>query len=1139
MPTGFTESEDKRKILCMICERNGCGEWIVRNGDKKHLGSKNHGRNVEASNIRVTSQVAIQNQNTLINATLQRLDIPLAGKKPHYAEHVPSTEEQEMWDQYQTDGATFTAGHDPAVEDETQEANLVRQAEQFGRWNATSITRNLGFMDPESEILILEEDDEEDALLCEMLDNARKLHSNHNCVIPQPLKVDIEMEGQSRVKSMAEWYPYPTKMLNLHNQGGVPTVSWTSTQGNVFHLNDIRKIVAKDYANPLTCSLLHFYPEIPDGPLARLRNGSFVIPLCWVIFKGEMHADAVRVIVDGNRTARVEDTTEIMVRARYLLDNYLDLKFKKSLPTVWDAVYDQSTEQEAAVRVFVNTGPSDNPMGSEMTAHIGAKGNYFCRKCKVGGCGEHKRTDAGFHSMFEEGAPPSAAETLEELHKQVEFVCLGVKATVEACQTDTGVKDTYTNHWINNLLWRSRELKKSDPTLDTAVIVQQLMDWVTANESTIYNPFLSLKGFDVSKDTPIEILHTILLGIVKYAWHSTHTSWNAAKKTSYTLRLQAANTVGLLIPLIRANYIMQFANSLIGRQFKQVTQNCVFQMHDLTDGLQFVAWKAMGKLLPLLWYPEIDNMDEYLVNDSLASSTRLHSTANGIEQVDVETAISNVLDIFAMLDPTKILAKNKLHILTHTKADIRRHGPLLAPSRDIAHQLAHQEGLKHRLTGSWWFSSCTGSWECSGWAVRDFLSKHPILQALLGWTSPKQLEQALTPPLGSVELIPLKRIKGQPTLPRPDFTLEQTDAKVAMNIGSYTMDTIWQHCKTVVSKSHDECPLLSWVYVICPVTNTPTLGRIHDIFTSTTGSVVILDVFRILSEHHSIWNLPKLARRQGEQTLLIVPSTNDQNVQFIFNVQHDCYSAKCVASGSRAKKQERVDSNVNEAFIEHQPLEEHVINTTAFHNTHLLRRCLPRSTWAPVPMFTPENRLAKHNELAEQLRGKHSSQKAAKAAAAAAAAQAAVSNEGEPATSDGSQADTTAAAVGSSEAPGAMVATAAASSESSIARGSVAAEAAAFSSVVPTKQKCGQPIKNQRHLGRKNRLGLREGDRENTPRMTRIFRNLQAWQWIRSLRMREVVRRLRSMWIQVTRQEHRRRSRILQGQRGGPEDRQL
>jgi predicted transcriptional regulator len=230
------------------------------------------------------------------------------------------------------------------------------------------------------------------------------------------------------------------------------------------------------------------------------------------------------------------------------------------------------------------------------------------------------------------GVPRSAAETLTELHEQVELACLGVKAAVEARQTDTSVKDSYTNHWINDLLRRLRKLKKADPNFDSAQIVQQLKDWVKQNESTIYNPFLSLKGkfilpvipkcrlltvligFDVSKDTPIEIVHTILLGIVKYAWHSTHASWTPVKKVTYTLRLQATNTTGLSIPTIRANYIMQFANSLIGQQFKQVAQTCIFHMHNLMDRLQFTAWKAMGELLPLLWYPEIDNLDQYLVS---------------------------------------------------------------------------------------------------------------------------------------------------------------------------------------------------------------------------------------------------------------------------------------------------------------------------------------------------------------------------------------------------------------------------------------------------------------------------------------------------------------------------------------------
>jgi hypothetical protein len=78
-----------------------------------------------------------------------------------------------MWDQYQTEGATFSAGDEPAADGWAQEADLARQAEHFRRWNAASIARTQGFLGPESEIPILDEHDEEDALLCEMMDNVR------------------------------------------------------------------------------------------------------------------------------------------------------------------------------------------------------------------------------------------------------------------------------------------------------------------------------------------------------------------------------------------------------------------------------------------------------------------------------------------------------------------------------------------------------------------------------------------------------------------------------------------------------------------------------------------------------------------------------------------------------------------------------------------------------------------------------------------------------------------------------------------------------------------------------------------------------------------------------------------------------
>ncbi|KAF7347997.1 hypothetical protein MSAN_01751800 [Mycena sanguinolenta] len=749
----------------------------------------------------------------------------------------------------------------------------------------------------------------------------------------------------------------------------------------------------------------HYYVN----ELARLKNGNFVVPIRWLtsarraasrpttplevdafgadgpkagvrrlqtdtdnfikreMYRGKVHADAFVVAINEAGDATIDDSKTIIIAAADLSDNFLDLQDKKLVPQ-WSGVQFPLSPQIFAhdehgkttrFCIYCNCAPSDNPMQSEICGHIGGKGNKFCRKCHVGGTQEQKTSPDGYHALFEPGDLRTTENTLSELKKQVELACGGVAKRVQELQTQSGVKDVYTQYWIDQILARAAEMRRENADASEASIKSELIQWTCENQEKLYSPFLTLKGFDPAADTPVELLHTILLGAVKYIWHITHTPWSVEKKKTYSMRLQATETEGLSIHAIRANYIMQYAGSLIGRQFKTITQSAVFHVHDLATEDQFIAWKAVGELSALLWVPEIQDMAQY--------------------QKDLKVAVGNLLDIIAQIDPSKIMTKIKYHLLAHIDSDAVRFGPLigvmteifesfnavfrycsiysnhLAPSRDIAIQLGRQETVKHQLTGGRWLSKSTGDWVIAGAGVRAFIDKHPILQRLVGWTPEKPREQ------GETKLAPLKRGVSS----RPVELLKTTNAARALNFGQYNGDSEWMRCKTVVSESLDECSVGTWVFAKSHADeNVIICGRLVDILCNKSGSsIVVIELFQLLGVRHSHYGMPVLARRDGEITFSILPA---KNLKFDFNVQHDCFSAKCAATGVRAIMQERVASDKTENFIIHAQLDRFIVNINSFHNPHLVRATISRDLWAPAPLF--ENRREKHDKFSARLR---------------------------------------------------------------------------------------------------------------------------------------------------------------------------
>ncbi|KAF7368443.1 hypothetical protein MVEN_00167300 [Mycena venus] len=901
---------------------------------------------------------------------------------------VISEAESDMWENYRRNGADFSAG-DNTEDLEVRNRRSQDEAEIFGLWNPEATARKLGFGGNAVDG-ILEEDDDED-LLAEMLHNA----------VPK------------------DWAnPVTRKLIQVY-----PEIPDDGVIREIWHAQKWRKNMDLDILSPMyAAGATHYYVN----EVACLNDGTFVIPIRWVIFRGKVWADAFSVTVDELGEATIMDQKTIFIRTDDLKENYYDLDVARKIPkwgagypvrmpnpkrTIaagrplyssfvdyfsddvsgnrskswnkhWNAymthrnlprrllqqefhVHFISTSPNASVAeqfrthtdpvavedesgnaacfsIYMNAGPSDNPMQSEVSAHIGGKGNCLCRKCRA-------------------GVPRTKEFIIQELEKQVKLACSGIVKPIKDLQTETGVKDAYTQFYIDELLSRFKGMKK-DPDLTAAEIESELTQWTKDNQSQIYSPFLTMKGFDPAKDTPIELLHTILLGVVKYIWHVSHTSWSPAQKQTYALRLQSTNTDGLSVHAIRANYIMQYAGLLIGRQFKTIAQTNLFHVRDLVTDDQFKAWRASGELSALLWVPEIRNLAEY--------------------RQDLKVAVANVLDIFGTIDPSKIVSKVKYHLLVHTDEDVVEFGPLvgviteifesfnamfrqcsvlsnhLAPSRDIARQLADQEGLKHRLTGGWWCSSQDEKWLRAGSGVRSFLAEHPVLQKLLGWTDPKLLKH------GDIKRVSIKR--GQKE--RATHLLHATTAARAVNYGLYAAEFVWTKCEWVAGESLEERFVGSWVFAQSPTAQELTIpGRIADILVDSSGIVlVVLEVFQVLSSRDEIYGMPVLVRQDSEEIFSII---SGKNVKFKFNVQHDCESAQCAM---------RLQW---ENFVVHKPLDRFFINAQAFHSAHLLRATLPRNLLAPIPLFP--NRQQKHLELAKQLREMQSTRLANRRAAAA------------------------------------------------------------------------------------------------------------------------------------------------------------
>jgi len=188
------------------------------------------------------------------------------------------------------------------------------------------------------------------------------------------------------------------------------------------------------------------------------------------------------------------------------------------------------------------------------------------------------------------------------------------------------------------------------------------------------------------KDTPTEILHTILLGIVKYFWGQTvYILEKAHQLDLFQARLESVNKEGLKSPTLGAEYICCYKGGLIGKHFKSLAQIMSYLVYDLVPKHVLDGWTVIGELVVLLWHTCIEDVEEYLVSLPILSSF-LELT---YFQQKLTHTINNFLSISALCAPSILVTKAKFHFLVHLPDYIRRFGPAILFSTE------HYESFNH------------------------------------------------------------------------------------------------------------------------------------------------------------------------------------------------------------------------------------------------------------------------------------------------------------------------------------------------------------------------------------------------------------------------------------------------------------
>ncbi|PLW04511.1 hypothetical protein PCANC_27956 [Puccinia coronata f. sp. avenae] len=400
---------------------------------------------------------------------------------------------------------------------------------------------------------------------------------------------------------------------------------------------------------------------------------------------------------------------------------------------IW--AHDASLECEVLLMSLVFTFQADSPMHAEVTnTTLPNISLNPCRICCLNAQSlENRKSEEyvrAFLQLDTNGNPkPNERREWSVIKSQTKQLWeLGQKGVKSHFENETrllGVRDSINRYFV--------EIMQQKKNTSAHKEVQKL---AKEEPDRIFNPFLKLKGFDGTRDTPVEHLHVVLLGVVKYLVRDFMTSLKGKQLEQLEAAWQAFNIDSLNISSIQANYLVHHYSSLVGKDFKIVLQAAPFVFYQFMDEKLRKLWIALGQLSTYVFQTRINNMAQYLnelrKHIDIFLCLLVDRTAQWVNKPKFHI-LKHLPDCIESLGCASLFATEQFESFNSVLRTASVHSNRLRPGRDLALSFLNYQALRLVLSNARLYNHKTNiAFYCSP-EVNNLFRYNVLIQKSMGY----------------------------------------------------------------------------------------------------------------------------------------------------------------------------------------------------------------------------------------------------------------------------------------------------------------------------------------------------------------------------------------------------------------------